>query len=232
MKQILCIGFLTLTFSACSLLDTNLQRANDSGELKRSAQELAAGIDAKQLAAAIVDGLAAQLNDPAVKLKLDSFITHLLSTTGNESMKQMDSLKMILASVLDEITVQALKSEDTLLGKNLQMKVHRLKMELLGSETDTLIAHLIRNAKNELLDADTRSRLDSLRDDLLGYRTNQLISTIVDSAVSVAIRRTDKGVSSSAGIIERHAKAILFTAGGIIAALLGIGYVIWRRKQR
>lgn len=231
MKTIFIALFSFLFLSGCGVLNGNLKKANDNEETKRFAQQLAAGINADTLAADIIKGITAGLDDPKVKAQVQDFISAILTQTGSVTGQQIDSLKIILFATLDQLTLKLSNTEDTLLGKHLQLLIHNLKTELLGKETNQMIAQLINNIKDSLLNDDTRFRLGELRDELLGDKTNRLVSTIVDSAVSVAMRKSGQGIKQDTGIIKKFANQILYTLGGIIAALLGFGFFIWKRKQ-
>jgi len=225
----LLIGFALL--SSCGtnhLLENNLANANKSGQIKTAGKELSAGIDAQTLSRDLVKGLSDALDDSVFRNKLQNFISSTLTQTGSTTSQQIDSIKSILIAALDQITLQLSKSENKLLGDSLIAQIHKVKMELLGSETDALIAKIVESARDQLLNDSTRMKLGELRDELLGDRTNHLVSAIVDSAVATAVRRTSE-LKPQLSFIQKYATNILLVAGIVVAALIALGY--WLRRK-
>ncbi len=159
--------------------------------------------------------------------------------------KTKENLNMLMDSVIINLTTTANKNFsiliDSLLGEVLQARLRQIggtannqiaeiRNELLGENTTARLAAL----REELLGAKTASNVAELRNELIGLKTKTMIDSIIYSASNALILkynefqpRLTKDLKEGTGFIQEHASALLWSAGGVIALLIGIvGYII------
>jgi len=155
-----------------------------------------------------------------------------------------DETRARLASLLDSVGAHvartAAASRDTLLGVSTRAWIADLKNELLGRTTAEQIAVL----REELLGGKTtaflrdslRLAVGGLRNELLGSATRVALDSIISAAVATLSKEyQDKMqplVHSEGSFLQRNVSTILWTAGGVIAAVLVVAGIVFVRKQK
>jgi hypothetical protein len=147
---------------------------------------------------------------------------------GASTRKQIGGLRDELIGLRTQAYITGLRDE--LLGRRTTALVGDLRDELLGPRTNNQLMTLVSSLRDELIGDSTRARAGLLRDELLGPGTRSAI----DSIVLATLKRTGEFSEEQQGFIKRNATALLWTAGGVIVAILGAAafFFVRNRKQQ
>ena len=217
MKWYLC-SIISLIVCGCSFnqwgrdLGSGLMEGVNSKADSVSGRFVAGGLDT--LAAA------------TTRARLDSMINHL----GETLSKQVAATRDTLLGDYTRLWVQRLRHD--LMGEATQQQLGQIRDELLGARTRLLIGHL----RDELLGDSTRDKAVLLRNELLGAATRSAVDSLIHGAIATLSEeyrnKMQPLVHGEESFVKRNATELLWTAGGVIALLLGVvGLVFVRNKK-
>ncbi|MEO8398496.1 MAG: hypothetical protein ABI550_01645 [Ignavibacteriaceae bacterium] len=219
MKQILTLLIISMVFSGCSIWKGVGENLGDglmeSFEQRDSLLSSMGGNITKGARDSIINE---QTKENINKL-LDSVIINLSQTSSK-------NLSMIVDSILGEVLQTRLRQ----IGETTNIQLAQLRNELLGENTASRISKI----RDELLGDTTLNRVANLRNELLGIKTQTMIDSLIYSALDALMvkyneiqPRLSKDLREETGFIQKHASALLWTAGGIIIILaIVVGYII------
>lgn len=217
MRMYLCC-FLGVIVSSCSF---NQWGRDLGGGLIEGVNEKADTVAGRFVAGALDTLTAAKTQE-----RLAALIDHL----GETLSKQAAATRDTLLGEYTRLWVQQLRHD--LLGETTKQQLGEVRDELLGIRTRVLIGQL----RDELLGDSTRDRVTLLRNNLLGETTRSAIDSLIRSAVATLSEeyrnKMQPLVRGEESFVKRNATELLWTAGGVIASLLGVAGLIFVRKKR
>lgn len=191
----------------------------------------------KNLGAGLSDGIKQNADTVGTRLGAGLVRGARDTLTSAETERRLGALVEQVGRTLAQ---QVAASRDSLMGEYTRVWIAQLKDELLGKRTRTQLGDL----RDELLGPKTTAFLrDSLatvaaalRESLIGAKTEAAVDSIVAGAVyTLSKEYRDKMqpiVHQEEGFAQRHASALLWTAGGVIAAVLVVAGIIFVRRKK
>ena len=191
----------------------------------------------KDLIGGVTEGLKHNADTIGTKLGAGAMQGIRDTLTSAETQARFDTLIARLGKALVQ---QATASRDTLLGENTRSWIVQLKNELLGRRTKEQLAdirdELLGPRTSGFLNDSLRRTVANLRAELLGAATRSAIDSIVSSAIATLSseyrERMQPLVREEGSFVKRNATELLWTAGGVIAAVLVVAGVMFIRRRR
>ncbi len=155
-----------------------------------------------------------------------------------------DATRERLASLLDTLGTalarRAAESRDTLRGNSTRAWIAGLKEELLGRTTAEQIGllreELLGQKTSAFLKDSLRLAIGGLRGELLGPSTRDAIDSVISAAIAtLSSEYRDKMqplVHAEESFLQRNVSTILWTAGGVLAAVLVVAGVLFVRGKK
>lgn len=220
-------------FGACGALES---LTNDAavlaGTTTRSVRDTLTNAQARALFAALVDTLAASLGH-GLGSSVPAIRDSLLGTRTRELVSRLER------DLLDETERSAGRLREELLGGRTRDLVGDLRTDLLGPRTALLLAAM----RDTLLGPATVRKLGAIRSELLGDSTRLLLAGLmdvalgdntqraIDSVLGHSLRRVQGTVSTTSEGLTRNAETIIWTAGAVVAALMAVAGLAFRRNR-
>ena len=183
-----------------------------------------------RLAGQIVSAARDSLVTPSLNRQLTSTIDSIIAHFGIGATKELTALRdsllnRYLVDLVDEIRGAAI-------GNEARAELGLLRDELIGRKASQDLQVLMAT----LLGDTTQARIAGLRNELLGPATSSQIDTIISHAISqIASDYRDKLqpiIREEGGWLQKNATTLAWTAGGIVALLIGVCVWAWTQKAK
>ena len=220
-KYTLLMVFVTAIISGCSFTKIG----SDLG------QGLSTKTDAvgKNLIAGIRDELTDSASQKKISLFLDSLISSVAASAGDDVSKLTDSV------FNKKILIWADSLVQTLTGNTLQLNVKEIQASLVGKTKEDVkeMLNSFRELLNGALSDSTKEKIGKIRDELLGAKTDSALSRIVDNAMTTIAARYKSDLApelkKDVSFITKNATTLLLALVGIAAAII---FFVWWNKRK
>jgi hypothetical protein len=189
------------------------------------------------LGSGLGEGISADADSIGIHLGAGVVLGARDTLTSAMTQKRLADMIDLLGAALAR---QATTTRDTLLGEYTRAWIDHLRTTLLGAQTrDDLGAlrdELLGHKTTAFLQDSLRRTVAVLRSELLGTATRSALDSIINeslSTLSLAYReKMQPLLRSEESFLQRNITAILFSAGGIVAAtMLVAAYLQWRKTR-
>ncbi len=210
-----------------------------STSLKNNGQDIT-----YKLGAGAISGVRDSLTSPASELKIKLFLDSLLSHVGITTSKQLSML-------LDTLAGSTTNGKIHVLLKTVRAEIDSLRDSLLGPQMTKLVHNLLQKGVLNPLDAEVKHLLSDVLGDSTNRRVGYLLDTVshhiammrdtllggslqssIDTILAHSLARIEAASERQQGFIKKNATAILWTAGGIIAAIIILCAYIYIKKKK
>lgn len=222
MKKILLVLIIAL-ISSCSVFN---DAGTDLGDgLMTSFEDRDSLLSA--IGGSITKGAVDSIDLQNLMIEINTTIDTVLANAGSKTNRE---LTMILDSALGKVLNKQIEK----LGATSKEELGKIRNELLGKKTLAYLA----NMRNELLGDSTKAKAAELRDELLGEKSSKMISNIVAEAMDTLMVKYQKfqpmlsaDIREESSFFKKNFNTVLWTAGGIIAGLLVLCYLLNRKRK-
>lgn len=157
----------------------------------------------------------------------------------------VEKLRYLENTLIDQLRIDLMRTEDSLLGKELDKKLAALRQELIGPATkadlvsirDELLGPRLHETVNALiqdaLGAQTQKQVGALRDELVGEPLRTATDALIKQAMKTFSDEWEKTVQPKLQESEVHARNLaLWIGGGVLAVTLAaLGYAHYLRAR-
>jgi len=205
-----------------------------SGE-KNLGKNFTAGVsmEADTLSSNLIKGFRDELANPKTQKVITGLLDSIINNLGDTAEPK---IKGIVATVINhKIILWSDSIVEVLTGKQVLKNVAALQHTFVGqTKTDVIqIEASFKQLLDNVLSAETDTKLGKIRDELLGAKTDSAISQIADHAALKVVNQIkynlNPAVKNDVSYVGKYGGYLLLLTGGIATAII---FIIWWNKRR